>query len=267
MREPAYSGPGNFYSSEPEKLSRQLEGFFQKIDHETLPIVGAVVPHAGYEYSGAVAAEVYARIPKQETYVIIGPNHSDPRNLTAAMSRDSWRTPLGTLQVDQELAEALANSIIDADEIMHRDEHSIEVQLPFLQHRFSDFKILPISMGWQDPETANEVGQAVGKAVKDLKRRCTIIASSDMTHQKPKEIAQKGDFQVIEAILNMDVPELYRRISNYKVSACGYGPIAATIVASHILGATIGKLQRYATSGDVTRDFSHVVGYGAITFS
>jgi AmmeMemoRadiSam system protein B len=174
---------------------------------------------------------------------------------------------LGVASPDLELADALAGTIIDYDEVAHLHEHSIEVQIPFLQARFQNFKILPIAMGLQDEETAVEVGEHLGKAIHKLNRSCTIIASSDFTHYEPQEAARKTDAQLIEAILNMDVPELYARVYRYNATACGYGPIAATITAARMLGASSGKLLRYATSGDVSRDYSQVVGYGAIIFT
>jgi hypothetical protein len=266
MRNPAWAG--KFYHRDETGLNEELDSCFRGIPLEALPAVGAVVPHAGYMYSGAVAAEVYARLPNRETYVIIGPNHSDPRNLMAAMSKDSWKTPLGEIEVDQDLARAMAGSIIDTDEMAHAEEHSIEVQLPFVQKRFSQFKILPISLGGlQDQETALDVGRTVAKAILDLKKDCTIIASSDFTHYKSHEVARRVDAKLIESILNMDVPEFYDRLEEYDATACGYGPIAATMTASRLLGATSGKLLRYATSGDVTGDYSQVVGYGAIMFT
>jgi len=231
-----------------------------------LPALGAVVPHAGYVYSGLVAAEVYSRLPKRDCFVILGPNHHG-LGAPVALSRDSWKTPLGVASPDLELADALAGTIIDYDEVAHLHEHSIEVQIPFLQARFQNFKILPIAMGLQDEETAVEVGEHLGKAIHKLNRSCTIIASSDFTHYEPQEAARKTDTQLIEAILNMDVPELYARVYRYNATACGYGPIAATITAARMLGASSGKLLRYATSGDVSRDYSQVVGYGAITFT
>jgi AmmeMemoRadiSam system protein B len=266
MRYPAAAG--RYYQRDVQALNKELDSCFRGIPQETLPVVGAVVPHASHFYSGAVAAEVYARLPRRETFVIIGPNHSDPRNLLAAMSRDSWRTPMGTIETDQDLAMALAGSIIDVDERAHAEEHSIEVQLPFLQKRLREFRILPISLGgFQDQETALDVGRAVAKAILDLKRDCSILASSDFTHYKPHDVARRVDAKLIESILNMDVPEFYGRLEEYDATACGYGPIAATMTASKLLGATSGKLLRYATSGDVSGDYRQVVGYGAIAFT
>jgi len=264
MRRPAVAG--QFYPSHPEDLNEELEvAFSDAAGGETLPIRGAVVPHAGYIYSGAVAAEVYARLPKRETYVLIGPNHHG-LGLPVAISRDSWMTPLGVAECDLELADALMGNIIEVDESAHLYEHSLEVQIPFLQHRFKGFKILPICMGLQDEETAVEVGEAVGEAAKSLDRDCTIIASSDFTHYEHQEEARRKDAQVIEAILRMDVAAVYKTVYGLNLTACGYGPISAAITASRILGAESGKLLRYSTSGDVTGDFSQVVGYGAIAF-
>ncbi|HPE62891.1 MAG TPA: MEMO1 family protein [Methanothrix sp.] len=264
MRRPAVAG--SFYPRHPEALKEELgEAFSHASGGEPLLIRGAVVPHAGYVYSGAVAAEVYARLPERETFVLIGPNHRG-LGLPVALSRDSWTTPLGDVECDVELADALAGSIIDVDESAHLYEHSLEVQIPFLQYRFSGFKILAIAMGLQDEETAVEVGEAVGEAAKSLGRNCTVIASSDFTHYEPQDEARRKDARVIEAILRMDVPSIYKTVYGLNLTACGYGPISATITASKILGAKTGKLLRYSTSGDVIGDFSQVVGYGAIAF-
>jgi AmmeMemoRadiSam system protein B len=262
MRLPVVAG--QFYPYSGAELKSQLENMLPQ--SAQMPILGAVVPHAGYVYSGKVAAEVYSRLPKRDTYVILGPNHHGLGS-PVALSLDSWKTPLGVVLPDLDLAEALRGTIIDQDEVSHQQEHSIEVQIPFLQARFADFKILPICMGMQDGETAVEVGRELAKAVQKLGRQCVIIASSDFTHYEPQEVARKVDAQLIEAVLNMDVPELYSRLYRYNATACGYGPIAATITAAALLGASSGKLLRYATSGDVSGDYSQVVGYGAIAFT
>jgi AmmeMemoRadiSam system protein B len=261
MRNPAVAG--QFYPGSAEGLRRQLDELLKNAGKEKLPIIGAVVPHAGYIYSGWVAAEVYACMPAKETFVILGPNHHG-LGAPISLSKDSWRTPLGVVETDAELADALSGSIIDNDELSHRHEHSIEVQLPFLQMRFSRFKILPVSMGMQDEETAVEVGEDIARVARQLNKKVIVIASSDFTHYEPQEIARKVDATLIEAILNMDVHELYQRVYSHNATACGYGPIAAAITASNLLGATSGKLLRYATSGDVVEDYSQVVGYAAI---
>jgi AmmeMemoRadiSam system protein B len=262
MRLPAVAG--QFYPGRGAELGHQLDSMLHP--EKELSVLGAVVPHAGYTYSGHVAAEVYSCLPKAETYVIIGPNHHGLGS-PVALSRDSWRTPLGDVEPDLELAEALVGSIIDHDETAHLHEHSVEVQIPFLQKRFQGFKILPICMGMQDEQTAVEVGQVLSRAVQKLNRSCIVIASSDFTHYEPQETARKVDAKLMEAILNMNVPELYDRVYRYNATACGYGPIAVTITAAAAMGAKAGKLLAYSTSGDVSGDYSQVVGYGAIVFS
>ena len=149
----------------------------------------------------------------------------------------------------------------------YQPEHSLEVQIPFLQRRFSEFEILPVCMGLQDMQTAIEVGEEISSAAKKVNRKVVVIASSDFTHYEPQETARKVDTQLLEAVLNMDVKELYNRVYRYDATACGYGPIAATITASAVLGAKMGKLLCYATSGDVSGDYSQVVGYGAVVFT
>jgi AmmeMemoRadiSam system protein B len=172
---------------------------------------------------------------------------------------------MGEVQTDVELAQYLAGTIVDFDEIAHKYEHSIEVQIPFLQHRFGeDFKILPICMGLQDEETASEVGAEIARAVEESGRKVAIIASSDFTHYQPADIAREIDDYLIGSILDMNVPELFGRIYEKGATACGYGPIAAMLTASKALGATKASLLKYATSGDVTGDDSAVVGYAAI---
>lgn len=255
---------GQFYPVSGAELEHQLDSMLHP--ESEIPVLGAVVPHAGYIYSGHVAAAVYSCLPKPQTFVIIGPNHHGIGS-PVALSRDSWNTPLGAVETDGEMADALAGSIIDHDETAHIYEHSIEVQIPFIQRRFSGIKILPICMGLQDEETAIEVGRAISQAAQKLARRCIFIASSDFTHYEPQERARSVDAKLLEAVLNMDVPELYSRVRRYDATACGYGPIAATITAAAALGAKAGRLLAYATSGDVSGDYHQVVGYGAVIFS
>lgn len=262
MRQPTVAG--QFYPLSPKTLKKEVNRFFSGIDTSQRNVIGAVVPHAGYTYSGSVAAHVYAVLPKADTYIILGPNHTGLGSLVS-VSQDSWSTPLGEVGVDVELARSLAGSIVDLDELAHNFEHSIEVQLPFLQYRFgNDFKILPICMGLQDEETAVEVGNEIARAVKESGKKVVIIASSDFTHYQPADIARDVDQHLIEAILDMDVPEFYRRRAEMDISACGYGPIAAMVTATNALGAKKPSLLKYATSGDVTGDMSAVVGYAAI---
>ncbi len=264
MRQTAVAG--QFYPRNPKDLKRELSRCFKDKDIQPREIVGAVVPHAGYIYSGEVAAHVYALLPEADTYVFFGPNHTGYGS-AVALSQDTWETPLGKVETDRELGKLLAGSIIDYDETAHRFEHSIEVQIPFLQHRFAEgFRILPICMGLQDEETSIEVGLEVARAVKASGKKAVFIASSDFTHYQSAERASDNDHYLMDPVLRMDIPEFYRRREERNITACGFGPIAATMTASKELGAGKARLLKYATSGDVTGERSQVVGYAAIVF-
>ncbi|MGB3907965.1 MAG: MEMO1 family protein [Methanomethylovorans sp.] len=256
---------GKFYPANPEDLWKELDNCFKGIAIDPRPgIKGAVVPHAGYIYSGRVAAHSYAVMPVADTYIVFGPNHTGYGS-PIALSTETWSTPLGQVGTDRELAKRLAGSMIDQDELAHRFEHSIEVQIPFLQYRFKhDFKILPVCMGMQDEETAIEVGMEIARAITDIGRKAVMIASSDFTHYQPAHVAESNDRYLIKAILDMNVNDLYNRLYSKNISACGYGPIAATITAAKELGASKAELIKYATSGEVTGDGSGVVGYASL---
>lgn len=261
MRQPTVAG--QFYPLSPKNLKKEVSRCYQGIEITSRDVIGAVVPHAGYIYSGQVAASVYATLPKADTYIFFGPNHTGYGS-PVSMSQDSWNNPLGEIETDRDIGKLLAGTIIDMDEIAHRFEHSIEVQIPFLQHRFgNDFKILPICMGMQDEETAVEVGQEVARAAKESGKKVVFIASSDMSHYVSAEHADRVDHYLIDAILDMDVPEFYRRRAEENISACGYGPISAMLTAAKEYGAKSTELIRYANSGDVSGD-PMVVGYAGI---
>jgi AmmeMemoRadiSam system protein B len=279
IRRPTQAGA--FYEGDAESLKRQIEEcFLNKLGPGEIPkvaknalkhVVGLVCPHAGYMYSGHVAAHAYYKLAvdgKPEVVVILGPNHTGYGSALALMSEGSWQTPLGNVDVDKEMAKEIVaqSKIIDIDDSAHRFEHSIEVQLPFLQYLYgSRFKIVPICFLMQDLTSAKEVGQAVAKALKA--KNAVIIASSDMSHYEPHEIATKNDRQALEAVEKMDETKFYSIIETQRVTACGIGPIAALIVAAKSLGAIEAKLLSYKTSGDVIGDYSSVVGYAAVYFT
>ena len=262
MRQPAVAG--QFYPLRPEYLEKELDRCFEGLEIRERDVIGAVCPHAGYVYSGKVAAHVYASLPKADTYVILGPNHTG-HGSALSMSRDIWKTPLGSVEVDVDLVDRILGSIIDMDELGHKYEHSIEVQLPFLQYRFgSDFRILPICMGMQDEETAVEVGDIIGRLVSDNGKRVVFIASSDFTHYQPAKLAREIDNEVIGPILNLDVRGMYDLLYRRNASVCGYGTIAAMLTASKIMGGSQATLLNYSNSGEISGDLNAVVGYAAI---
>ncbi|MBN2110439.1 MAG: MEMO1 family protein [Methanosarcinaceae archaeon] len=262
MRQTAVAG--QFYPLGHKELKKELNRCFKDLEIRERDARGAVVPHAGYIYSGAVAAHAYALLPKADTYVLFGPNHTGYGS-AVALSQETWTTPLGIVDTDRDIGKLLAGTIVDFDELAHRYEHSIEVQLPFLQYRFeNEFRILPICMGLQDEETAVEVGKEVSLAAKASGKSVVFIASSDLTHYQPAKIASDNDRYLLEAVIRGDIPEFYRRREERNITACGFGPIAAMLTAAREFGASNVSLLRYANSGDVSGDYSQVVGYAAL---
>jgi AmmeMemoRadiSam system protein B len=221
-------------------------------------------------YSGPIAAHSYNRLAKDgkpDTAVILGPNHTGHGNALATMREGTWRTPLGDVEIDTATADLItrASSIIDVDDSAHAFEHSVEVQLPFLQYLYgSSFKFVPICFLMQDLESSREVGSALAKALQG--KNAVIIASTDMTHYEPQRSAEKKDKAAIETVLKLDEVQLYSTVEGFSISMCGPGPTMALIVAAKALGAKKAELLCYKTSGDVAGDYSAVVGYASIAF-
>lgn len=251
---------GMFYPSDPSHLEQLLESFFAATNPGHRDPAGIVTPHAGYIYSGQVAAHAFAALDPSfsGTFVIIGPSH---HGYLTSVSAVPWETPLGIVDPDTEFIGALG---IPADERSHGNEHSIEVQVPFIKYRFPRSRIVPIMMGQQDIASATQLAEAVSAAIRATKRTVRIIASSDFSHYVPAEKAHADDLYAIEALTTLDVTGFYRRIAERGVTACGYGPISAMVMAAGHLGAKKAELIRYATSGDVTGDNQDVVGYAGI---
>jgi len=217
-----------------------------------------------------VAAHSYYHLASAgivESIIILGPNHTGMGSGVSTMVEGEWSTPLGDALIDGELAREIVkeSDIIDVEDEAHRNEHSIEVQLPFLQFIYPRrFKFVPICMMLQDLETSIEVGTAVVKAAE--RHGATIIASSDWTHYEPQEIAAPKDKLAIQVALEMDEKKFQETVEESAVTACGYGPVTAMIHAVKLLGAKETRLLSYQTSGDVTGDKSSVVGYAAAAF-
>ncbi|MDE1763616.1 MAG: AmmeMemoRadiSam system protein B [Thaumarchaeota archaeon] len=233
-------------------------------------VIGVICPHAGYMYSGPIAANSYYAISslRPDLVIIIGPNHWGIGRNIAAMKEGMWRTPLGDVEVDTDAALEInkISGVVELDFFSHTRDHSIEVQIPMLQEIYSHrFKILPIILIDQSCDSAKEIGSAISKIAKN--KKIVIIGSSDFTHYEDNEYAHRQDKSLIEPILEMDVDKFYRVLQKNRVSACGYGAIASTMIACGEIGATKGTLVKYATSGDVTGEKSSVVGYASIVFS
>ena len=275
VREPAVSGI--FYPKKAKELDQNLNSLFMdsKFGPGKLPpsgnafrIYGMVCPHAGYMYSGAVAANGYYEVSssKFESVVIIGPNHYGLGSHVSIMNTGSWQTPIGQIETDKEIAEKIYHNsgICTFDKLAHSRDHCIEVQLPFLQYISNEFKIVPIILINQGKNICKKLGDGIYESIKE--RNVLPIASSDLTHYESNTSAHEKDNMLISAILSLDIEKFYSILISFNITACGYGAIATVMEISKRMGATRGKLLKYATSGDVAGDNRSVVGYSSILF-
>jgi AmmeMemoRadiSam system protein B/AmmeMemoRadiSam system protein A len=263
IRQPAVAG--QFYPGSAGQLKEMIGGMVDS-EADKEEVVGLVSPHAGYIYSGPIAGATISRIKFKETFIIIGPNHTGMGKPFSIMSRGSWQTPLGDVAIDSELAGYLLSksSHFEEDVTAHQFEHSVEVQLPFLQYFKKDIKLVPIVLAHTSGTAYKEIGRDIAQVIKESGKEVIIIASSDMTHYESQDSAQRKDSKAIEAILDLDEDRLLSRIGELNISMCGYAPVVALISAARGLGASKAELIKYQTSGDVTGDFSSVVGYVGI---
>ncbi len=256
---------GQFYPGSPGELRSMIEGM---VDEKAVKeeVIGLVMPHAGYQYSGAVAGATISRIKFKDTFIIIGPNHTGNGKPLSIMTEGVWKTPLGEVEIDSELGKQIlaASGHLQEDHVAHQNEHSLEVQLPFLQYFKPDIKIVPIILAPASGAVYKEIGREIARAIRESNKEVVIIASSDMTHYESQESAQRKDTQAIAAILDLNEDELLQRVQELNISMCGYAPAVSLISAAKELGATGAELVRYQTSGDTTGDYDAVVGYAGI---
>ncbi len=279
VRRPCQAGA--FYPGEPSSLKAEIERcFLHKYGPGKIPkvssgalrsLIGIVSPHAGYMYSGSIAAHSYYALAVEgtpECAVILGPNHTGLGSGISIMEDGRWATPLGELPIDSEVAEEICKNfkMVDVDEKAHLFEHSIEVQLPFLQYLYGErLLFVPICMMMQDLETSKELGEAIAKSIAN--KNAVVIASSDMTHYEEGRMAEEKDREAINAMAELDEAKLFGTIESKMISMCGYGPVISAIACAKKLGATKAKLLSYKTSGDITGDHSSVVGYASLILS
>lgn len=270
VRRPAVAG--RFYPARPETLTRQLDEYLApqaRASERNEGALGCVVPHAGYMYSGHVAGAVYRQLPARSSYLIFCPNHTGRGAPLAMMSSGDWLTPLGPVAVDSTLAQALRHSchLLMEDADAHEDEHSLEVQLPFLQRAVGSFSFVPIAIAVGSYSTLETLGHGIAQALKRLERPVMMVASSDMNHYEPDSITRLKDRKAIDKILALDPAGLYDVLRREDISMCGYGPTIAMLTAAKDLGAERAELVKYATSADTSGDRSAVVGYAGIIVS
>src|SRR5579859_1674789 len=267
LRLPAVSG--RFYPANPKELTAFIRQYAKPANIAGPARARAcLVPHAGYVYSGQVAGEVFARIAIPKKVVILGVRHYPRGENVAILSSGAWRTPLGDAMIDEPLAEALraACPLLREDSVAHSAEHSLEVQIPFLQILRPDFTFVPIALGTVRIEELMTVGEGIGRVLAASSEKILLLTTSDLNHYEDDAITREKDSKAIDKILALDARGLYDTCRNEEISMCGLGPAVAMLSALKELGRTQAELVRYATSGDVSGDFSAVVGYAGILF-
>ncbi|MCD6549923.1 MEMO1 family protein [Candidatus Micrarchaeota archaeon] len=265
MRQPAVAG--TFYPFDREDLLRMIDRMIDRATVRQYPTFGFVSPHAGYIYSGWTAAYGYksaVNIEDVETVILIGPNHTG-MGWPVAVSSDTWVTPLGKLDPDTAFIKEIVDDTIRIDETAHRYEHSIEVQLPFLQRFNPDVRIVPIVMMDQTMPIALHLAERIVNTVGKEHDRYMVIASSDLSHYVPGPVEKEKDTKFLEKITSLDIEGMYQTLRRENVSACGYGPIAVLMKYAKVYGCGKGIVLHHSNSGDVTGDYSSVVGYASVT--
>ncbi|HSH68977.1 MAG TPA: AmmeMemoRadiSam system protein B, partial [Deferrisomatales bacterium] len=258
IRNPAVAG--QFYSNDPVALRSYLTAALATDVPATPEVFGVVSPHAGYIYSGAVAGAVFGRVQVPGTVLLLGPNHTGVGTAASIVSSGAWATPLGTSEIDTGLAEALkaACPLLQEDTRAHAREHSLEVQLPFLQVCNPQVCIVPIAFMLRRFEEIEQVGRAIAAVLTTWPNPVLVVASSDMTHYESRAEAERKDRLAIDRVLAVDGAGLLATAREHGMSMCGVVPTAVMLVAAAAGGATGGELVRYATSGDTTGDYRQV---------
>ncbi len=263
IREPAVAG--QFYPANPVSLRNAIASVLEKSELR-LEAKAIVVPHAGYMYSGAVAGAVYSNIKLPKKLIVLGPNHTGRGNPLSLHPAGEWRTPFGLAAIDAEMNRCLIEQSpgLREDRAAHMREHSLEVQIPFVQALVPEFTFSAICVGTSNYASLESLGHAMARVVHSLGEPVLIVASSDMTHYEPADVAREKDHLAIDRVLAVDARGLYRTIIEKDISMCGFAPAVSALTACRDLGATSGRLIRYANSGEVSGDYDRVVGYAGM---
>lgn len=267
LRLPAVAG--RFYPSNPKELTAVVREYtLAEPEPARVRVRACLVPHAGYVYSGHVAGAVFARVALPNKIIILGVRHYPRGEPAAILSSGAWRTPLGDAGVDAELAMALREECpkLREDSVAHSAEHSLEVQLPFLQVLAPRFTFVPVALGTVRFEQLVSVGEGIARALTNCKDEVLLLTSSDLNHYESDAVTRVKDAKAVERLLALDARGLYDVCRKEEISMCGLGPAVAMLTALHALGAEKGELVKYATSGDVSGEFDAVVGYAGMLF-
>ncbi len=264
QRQPAVAG--QFYPGSMQQLKAELSDLIPE-NHDRRKVFGIISPHAGYVYSGAVAGKLFASIDIPDTVLILGPNHRGVGAAAALYPDGEWLTPLGPVPVNAALNTLLLRHVpfLTSDSAAHRFEHSLEVQVPFIQYLRPDVSLSAICLGQGDFEAIRQIGEGIAAAITSFGGDVLIVASSDMTHYESAASALRKDGLALEAIRAFDPKTLLQVCRSEHITMCGVAPAAVMLVAARILGASAAELIAYATSGDATGDDREVVGYAAVT--
>ena len=273
VRHPAVAG--RFYSADANTLTRNLNSYLfpnqenssqESSGHKNIPAIGCIVPHAGFIYSGHVAGAVFAALDLAQHFLILGPNHTGMGQPLAIMSQGAWETPLGEVGINSRLAAALLERfpLLVEDAEAHRAEHSIEVQLPFLQTLRSGCSFVPITIGTSQLDVLIALGEAIAEVLAAQSEPVLIISSSDMNHYENDAITRAKDHSAIEQILHLNAQGLADTVRKQEISMCGVWPTVVMLTAAKRMGARTAQLIRYATSGDISGDRRRAVGYAGI---
>jgi MEMO1 family protein len=259
---------GQFYPGDPDELRRTIVSFIRRPE-SLLEAKAVVVPHAGYIYSGSVAGEVFSAIALPKRIILLGPNHTGRGAALALAPAGAWHTPLGTAQIDEEMNRSLIAECPDLreDPVAHRSEHSLEVQIPFIQTLQPDFRFSAIILRTIDYSLLETLGHAMARVIhsmRSMNEPVLLVASSDMTHYETAKEAARQDHYAIDKILAMDPQGLHQIVLEKDISMCGFAPVIAVLVACNDLGASTGKLIRYTNSGEASGDYGRVVAYAGI---
>jgi AmmeMemoRadiSam system protein B len=271
VRAPAVSG--RFYSEAPAQLERTVRELFDAVGHAPPRSArGAVAPHAGYLYSGLTAAHVFARLHVPPLVVILAPNHTGVCRAPGGASlweAGAFRTPLGDVAVDEAFARALlrASPLVGSDHAAHAREHAVEVELPFLQLKRADVRIVPLVLAWDAWESCLGLGEALAGLVEAWPDPVLLLASSDLNHYEPAATSEPKDRRALEAVAALDGAELLTRCRRERISMCGRAPAATVLAATRALGARSGEVVHYSHSGMVSGEDDAVVGYGGVVIA
>jgi AmmeMemoRadiSam system protein B len=268
LRLPAVAG--RFYPSSAAELTALIHRYVvTDLSKPPISVRACLLPHAGYVYSGHVAGAVLARIALPRKIIVLGVRHYPRGEPTAILSSGAWRTPLGDARIDEELAGTLKNAcpLLREDSVAHNSEHSLEVQLPFLQVLAPEFTFVPVALGTVRFESLVEVGKAIGRVLEASEEDVLLLTTSDLNHYEDEATTRFKDHKAIDQLLALNPLGLYDTCRDEAISMCGLGPAVAMLTAVNALGAKKPELVKYATSGDVSGDRSAVVGYAGMIFS